>query len=222
VRRACVLLLIVLAGCGSSTPPPPAGQAQATVRRYFLALSRGDAPAMCRELSPDARKDIAARAHVKSCEEAGRAVVREIDPAFRRDLASTLISEARVDGGRASVAITGSDTYVSRPTKVTVPLEAREGRWVIRKLPNATAHPDPVTTCVLGGLKKFDDGSIEAFWKRHGRAELAAYMSRFCKRANAEGLLRKARLSAADHKAIDRIAVVVVREMLSAGELRSR
>jgi hypothetical protein len=47
-------------------------------------------------------------------------------------------------------------------------------------------------------------------------------MGRYCKRAGAAGLLRKTRLSAADNKAIDHIAAVVVREMISAGELKKR
>jgi hypothetical protein len=159
---------------------------------------------------------------VKSCEEAGRAVAREIDPAFRRDLASTLIADARVKGSTASVAVTGSDTYVSRPSKATVPLVARDGRWLIRSLPDSAGRPDPVASCVLGELKRFDSGDVDAFWKRQGRAALAAYLGRYCKRADKAGLLRKARLSAADNKTIERIAKVVVREMLSAGELRSR
>jgi hypothetical protein len=223
VRRAWALLIVGLAGCGgSSAPPPPAGQARATVQRYLLAFARGDAPAMCRELSPDARKDIAARAHAGSCEEAGREVVEQIDPVFRRDMAQTLIAEPRVRGGTGSVAVTGSGTYVSKPTTTTVPLVARDGRWMIRALPDPPVRPDPVTNCVLAGLKKFDDGGIEAFWRRQGRDALAAYMGRYCKRAGAAGLLRKARLSAADNKAIDHIAAVVVREMISAGELKKR
>jgi hypothetical protein len=223
VRRAALsFFALVLAGCGSSTPPPPAGQARATVQRYFLALSRGDAPAMCRELSTGARKQIADRAGVKTCEEAARGVAKEIDPAFLRDLASTSIAEPRVRGGTATVEVTGANTYVSKPTRATVPLVARDGRWVIRELPDGQSTSDPVTNCVLSALKRFDNGSIEAFWKKQGRASLAAYMGRYCKRANTAGLLVKDHLSAADNKQIERIAKVVVREMIDAGELKKR
>lgn len=220
VRRLAVLLALVVTACGSSTPPPPAGQATATVKRYFAALSRGDAAAVCRELSPAARKGAASSARTSSCERAMHQAAASLEPEILRNLALARIEPAKVDGGKASVRVTGDDAYATEKRTATVPLEARDGAWVITRLAGpGNGEGDPVTACVTGGFETLEKGKADPYWTREGRAAFAEFMSRYCKRAYEEGVYDENTddLTAAQNRALDRIGSDVLEQMVRRG-----
>jgi hypothetical protein len=86
-----------LGACGEK-PAPPLGEARLTVERYFAALARGDASAMCREMSPRARSNVASMAHVSSCVEAGRIIATVTQPELLRNLALMRLGRVDVHG----------------------------------------------------------------------------------------------------------------------------
>ena len=219
--RVAVVLGLAVAACGSSTPPP-AGEASETVKRYFAALSRGDVPGVCRELSPAARDDAASAGHASSCESAMTGVAKSIEPELLRNLALARIGPAKVDGGKATVRVTSDDAYAREKQTVTVPLEARDGRWVISRLPNQQMSSDPVTDCVVGGLESWKKSEVDPYWQREGRGHFAAYLGRVCKRAYEEGVYDEntADLSAAQNRRLDRIGDQVLDEMVRSGILK--
>ena len=234
--RAFVMLMLALplGACGEKLAPssgdkparssrersaPASGEARATVERYFAALARGDAAAMCREMSARARSDAASLARVSSCVEAGRIIAISTQPELLRNLALMRLGRVEVNGRKATVQVTGDDTYASEKRTVTVPLEAHDGRWVIERLTSPDNSADPVTTCVVGGFEALDNGNVDKFWTREGRPYYPAYISRVCKRANAAGVLGRSSgdVSAKNRKALERIASNVVEEMVRDG-----
>jgi hypothetical protein len=152
-----------------------------------------------------------------------RTVSQSTEPELLRNLALARIEPAKVDGGKASVRVTGDDAYSTKKRTATVPLEAHDGDWVITHLAPPTADAaDAVTACVIGGFETLEKGKAAAFWERQDRSAFAEFMSRYCKRAYDEGVYDENTddLTPAQNRAIDRIGTDVLEEMVREGVVK--
>ena len=216
-RPLLLLPVLLVSACGGGgAPAPPAHEAEAAVQRYYAAFARSDAAGMCRELAPGALKEAAAMGHTGSCEAAAKAAANETEPELLRVIGRAQVGAAQVRGNVATVPVTAPGTYAVKARTARVPLQASGGQWHIRTFSTGqTAGADPVTGCVLAGLKKLDAGDVAPLWKREGRADFDAYIAAVCKRAYRLGLIHAADdgLSAAETRRLNRLAAAVIEEM---------
>lgn len=104
-----------------------------TVHRYFAALGRGDARAVCRQLTPGSRdklrefSDQVLHARHPSCQAAIGLLLRSSGGAALRRLAHARISRVAVHGSHAEVRVRGVNTPIAL---------VRTGRsWLIKSEP---------------------------------------------------------------------------------------
>jgi hypothetical protein len=136
MRRALVLVALVVAGCGGSQHrPAPDQPARATVQRYLAALGHGDAAAVCREFTAESREKLAefGEEHLSvkpgSCRRVVARLLGSPAGAALHRLGGARITGVDLHGGSAEVSVAGLD----RPTEV---VREAGGVWRIRSEPS--------------------------------------------------------------------------------------
>lgn len=227
--RVPTLLLLAwcaaLGGCGAAEQEAPApvgvqaeNGARAAVLEYFTAFADGDGDEACRHLEPAARNRLERDARRDSCPKAVERLAGDLEPELRSVLGDVEIVAVRTEGRSADATLRTSDRYVSARRNAQIRLRYRDGAWRLATLPEEPDEPDPVTTCVMGGIRSFENGESEPFWRKEGRKDFVVFITAVCKQGVEEGLFRKtaARPPTAD---LERISAKVIQRMVARGRI---
>ena len=131
MRRASLAILIAAAvaaaGCGGSPSP------EETVSTAVSGLSKGDEKAVCDQLTPAAKRKLLAvlagnpplveRVRASTCEEAITKVHAQLSQPIRAVLEDGEVDDAKVDGDKAVVHVTGAG--------IDVELQKVDDEWKI-------------------------------------------------------------------------------------------
>ena len=208
-----------VAACGGEDVPTGAEAergARDAVTGYFDAVATRDVERACGVFTAGHRKRFEERTGM-TCEEAVERTGRETPPELRKSVAAVRVEDVRTDGRGGSVTVRASDRYAAEARRTTVEVRYVDGRWRIDDLP-FRQDPDPVTTCIVGGLRTFGTDQSDPFWFSEGRGDFAAFITAFCKRGFAREILREdGRKPAGD--AAERLAAEIIREMVRDGRI---
>ena len=210
-------------GAGEQEAPAPVGvQAEngvrAAVLEYFTAFADGDGNEACRHLEPAARDRLEREARQDSCPAAVERLAGDLVPELRSVLGEVEIVAVRTEDATAEATLRASDRYASERRGSQVRLRYRDGAWRLATLPEEPEEPDPVTTCVMGGIRSFENGESEPFWRKEGRKDFVVFITAVCKQGVEEGIFRKTapRPPTAD---LERISAKVIQRMVARGRI---
>lgn len=125
---AAALAALLVAGCGSTTPTP-----EETVSAAVSGVSQGDEQQVCSRLTAGAKEKLLATLadnplgypdiKAASCEEGISKLHAQLSKPIRDVLQDGEVDDARIDGDRAVVHVTGAG--------MDVELQKISGRWMI-------------------------------------------------------------------------------------------
>jgi hypothetical protein len=181
MRRSGLLLLMLgaLAGCGEEKATLAEGEQAARVaEEYYDALARSDTKAACAKLGSEVLESSGGSAH---CADEIIGPLSSVPDEIREDLANSRAKVVAIDGGRITIEVTSSGKFASGPRSQRFWMEREDDEWRITDRPESPG-PDPVTTCMVGGLEAYDRGEADAFWRREDHADFVYYLQQVCRR----------------------------------------
>lgn len=203
---------------GGSAPESPASDRAAverTVLAYFDALEHADGERACEQLTKAMQARARAKTGAASCPDGLEAVARYV-PDAAEVFAGTSVKSVAVERDRARVTVdTEIKDYMSEsPAAGQAVLERIDGKWKIAELPTGPSRPNPFAECVGGGLRSFDQGSADPYWREQGREAFVKYLKRVCRR-----VVKERPNAEVTEEQTERIGAEVLRDMIARGEL---
>jgi hypothetical protein len=183
-----VLTVAVVVGCGEdpsrrTASPAERAELQSVVHEWLTAVAAGDGAKACGLLTEEVRDHTGAECEATFDQLAGR-LIRE----QREEFEQARIERAFVEGDSANVVLTGRTRYTGPMLTRTFKLERSGGRWQLAEVEEFGALGE-LTECNVEGLRAFESGDVDPWWKREGRADYRAYIAEMCRRAAQQDLL---------------------------------
>ena len=182
---------------------------------YFDALEHADGERACAQLTHAVQERARTEAGAATCPEALEAVARYV-PDAAKIFAGMSVKSVTVDGDRAVVTLDSEIKDFASTSRAAREgsLERVDGGWKIAKLPTGPSRPNPFAECVGSGMRGFDDGSADPYWKEQGRDVYFTFVKRVCRRVVKEYPDGKVPDGVAE-----RIGGAVLRDMIERDEL---
>jgi hypothetical protein len=221
------LAFAAASGCGDDEPgrgdggrPGDEPAVRQAVEGYFTAFANGDGQRACARLTGDVREQFEERAGT-SCDQAIRSVLEAIPKELRSILTAVRITEVAVSGDQATARLETDSPYVSKDPDSPIKLRLEGDEWLISSTPPTSNEPDPMTTCMAGGLESFEEGDADPLWEKEGRKDFVRYLTEVCRRAVEEGVIdADAEATSAEARGdIRRIGQEVIEEMVRSGRI---
>jgi hypothetical protein len=225
MRRLTITLLAVASAsalaCGGESSPgseeAEANSPEEVTLGYLSALAAGDGDAACSYLTDEVQRQVVERwPAAESCQMALSKVGDALPDGAAKVLRETKVSEPHVVGPTARVELSGDDRYEAPGGTDPVRLRKTSEGWKIAALPlkgTAAGEASEQRTCVAGGLDQFDNGTVNRFWQREGRADFHEYMRRTCRLVVSKDITDRSKVEAAARE--------VLAEMIREGTVRS-